>query len=372
MLLPYIKVCLGEIENFRIQTEKSKQKVSKIKQEFYRIGYNLDWDVKSVSNIKKKIQSINKELEYAVVGLKNMGTFLNTATNKYQQTERQNMELPIEKEGQLVVSNTEIVEKFDVVGVLVNSLFGNTGFSGDFISSLASVFASVSSSEIDYGALAKGLKDIVNSAYDFVVDGQKLEKLSRMNPGQAIKTGLKRFVGLNKAFVGNLQPSTANNFSTRFYNNFQKQLSNKTEAFTKKGSKSFFSWAGVAVSVVANTIDNISQAQKNGNSAERVFAEIVAETAVETGLNIVVGAAVSAGIAALGFTSAPVIVVSAATGLVLAGADSLCKWATNKAFGESKGLTETISDTALDIGEAIVKGRRKIASDIGDFLKEIF
>lgn len=260
----------------------------------------------------------------------------------------------------------------------------NAGALGGFVSSISQVFNSGNSGDIDYGAIAKGAKKFVNTLYDFGRNVEKLEKLSRMNPGQAWKTGFKRFVGLEKAFKGSLRPSSFSTFKGRFYNNFSKQWSDKIGAYTSGGAKSFFAWAGVAVSGVSNAIENYKDAKAGKMTAGRAVAETVMETVVDTGLNLAVGAAVSAGLAAFSVTAgAPVLLVGATTAAVIAGANSLCKWITKSVTGEEKGLTETISDFVLDAGKAIVKSKMEIVSNtvkvvsaagnaVSSFFKKIF
>ena len=264
-----------------------------------------------------------------------------------------------------------------------NTLLENAGSIGGFISSISQIHSYTHSGEINYGGIAKAGRTLAKTIHGFGRNIQKLEKLSRMNPGQAMVTGAKRFFGLDKAFIGNLRPSTFSSFKGRFYNNFSKQFSDRSGSYTAGGAKSFFAWAGVAVNGVARGISNFKKADAGEISWGRAAAKTVVETAVDTGLNIVVGAAVSAGIAALGFTSAPVIAVGAATALVMAGANEICKFFTKKVTGESKGLTETISDFILDVGSARIKGKAKAVSNavkaastagkaVASFFKRIF
>ena len=191
-----------------------------------------------------------------------------------------------------------------------------------------------------------------------------------MNPGQAVKTGIKRFIGFDKAFTGSLRPSVAKSFNTRFYYNFHKQLDDGLSAYTTKGAKSIFAWAGVAVSAIANGFQNYDEAKSGKISTGRAVAETITETAVDVGTGLLVGAAVSAGVAAVGWVSAPVIAVGAITAGVMVGADSICKWITKSVTGESKGLTETVSDFVLDVGEATVKAGKKIVSGVANAVSD--
>ncbi len=288
---------------------------------------------------------------------------------------------------------TATVEKKESVFKAVGKKAGevileNAGLGGGIISSVAGLYNTLTGGKIEFGAVAKGTKSVISSVYKIVKNNSKLEKLSRMNPGQAVKTGVKRFLGLEKAFTGNLRPSVAKSFKTRFYNNYQKQLADNLDAFKGKGMKSALAWAGVAISGITNGISNYKEAKSGEISAGRAVAETITETVVDVASGVVIGAAVSAGIAALGFASAPVLVVGAATAAVTMGLD----WASNAIFG--KGMTELISDTVLDVGTAVVKGAAKVVSKtveavsdigkaagkaigkagkkVGDFFKKIF
>ncbi len=365
--MPYIKVNTNKISRYSNDINSVYTRVNRIKSEFASIGYSLDWDIKSASGINSRIKTIENELSAERSGLKRMQSFLNSTASKYNNVENTINNDKKTRKIQSAVKNISTNNISNNVGDKIKEiLIENAGLGGGFISAISKLINSSISGPIDPGGIAKGSKKVVSSIYNIIRNSEKLEKLSRMNPGQAVKTGIKRFIGFDKAFTGSLRPSVAKSFNTRFYNNFHKQLDDGLSAYTTKGAKSIFAWAGVAVSAIANGFQNYDEAKSGKISTGRAVAETITETAVDVGTGLLVGAAVSAGVAAVGWVSAPVIAVGAITAGVMVGADAICKWITKSVTGESKGLTETVSDFVLDVGEATVKAGKKIVSGVAN------
>lgn len=368
--MPYIKVNTNKISRYSNDINSVYTRVNRIKSEFASIGYSLDWDIKSASGINNRIKNVENELSAQYSGLKRIQSFLNNTVSKYNNVENTINNDKKTREIQSAVRSVSTANISNdagdkIRGFLIKNaeiLIENAGWGGGFISAISKLINSSISGPIDPGGIAKGSKKVVSSIYNAIKNSEKLEKLSRMNPGQAVKTGVKRFVGFDKAFTGSLRPSVAKSFNTRFYNNFQKQLDDGLSSFTAKGSKSIFAWAGVAVSAIANGFQNYDEYKSGKISGGRAVAETITETAVDVGTGLLVSAAIGAGIAAVGFTSAPVIAVGAITAGVMVSTDAICKWITKSVTGESKGLTETISDFILDVGEARIKSRVKFIS----------
>jgi uncharacterized protein YukE len=328
---------------------------------------NSNWSPNLANNFLGKITSAQKTFSEVTTMLGNGATVANNCATSFASVD------------------SELSKLFsgDVVNKAGNLIVDNAGTAGGIISAIRKIIEGATSDTVDVGGIAKGSKSLISGIYNMYKNVGKLEKLSRMNPGQAVKTGFKRFFGLDKAFTGSLLPSTAKGFGTRFYNNFQKQWSKGLEGYTTKGAKGVLAWAGVAVSAVANGFQNYDEAKSGDISAGRAVAETITETAVDVGTGLLVGAAVSAGIAAAGFVSAPAIAVGAATAGVMVGLDAVCKWATKSITGEEKGFTETVSDFVLDTGETVVKHAKAVTSSVvkgvsnmaksaGSFFKKIF
>lgn len=194
----------------------------------------------------------------------------------------------------------------------------------------------------------KGAKSFVGNLSD---DIQKMTKAKRiMHPSTYRASWAKRIFGTTDYFKSVGGASKSANFSTRWYNNFQK-------AKVKEISK--VKWAGVALDGVLNGIDNYEEYKRGEISGVRA----VAETISETGVNVVVNGLLTAAVAAtLGATvGAPAVAVAAGTVLAKTALDGVAKWAT----GGEKDFTEAASDFILDTGEAIVDGISNGVQKIG-------
>lgn len=129
---------------------------------------------------------------------------------------------------------------------------------------------------------------------------------------------------------------------------------------------------------VINAVDNFNEYKEKYKNGEYTFwgavgrgaVETISETGVDWAKDALITAGVSAGLAALGATAAPALVVGAAATVVSAGLDVACKWITGDVLGgEAKGLTEVVSDAVLDLGTAAVKGAGKFIGNVGNAVK---
>lgn len=113
------------------------------------------------------------------------------------------------------------------------------------------------------------------------------------------------------------------------------------------GTKAVAKWAGVAVTGITNSLENYEEYAGGSISAERAIAETVIETGVDVGVGALATAGTAAGLAALGFAGAPVIAVAALGTGVVVGANWLCEAITDKDIGE------LFADGICDMGEII-------------------
>ncbi len=236
-----------------------------------------------------------------------------------------------------------------------------------------------------YQALKNGAswEDYVKTGVDIFQFASGVKKTfgNYMKIGNAIgkKKALSYFVKQAVGWKPLGRASTAQNLFQRFKGN----LFNKTSPFNLKAKfsevvgdfagkggagKAVASWAGVAVDGVTNWFSNKEeQANSNGTMSDaRVVAETITETVVGTvaayGAGVVVGAAVTT---ALGTVAAPAVLVTAASGLVIAGVDAGVKALTGK------NATEWVSDAILDTGAAIGKGIKSAAKSIGSWFSKL-
>ena len=123
--------------------------------------------------------------------------------------------------------------------------------------------------------------------------------------------------------------------------------------------------AGWTLALVANGFSNYEEFSKGEITGERAVAETVLETGIDIGKGALLAAGVAAGAAALGI-AAPAVVVGGVAVAASAVLDFACKQFTGK------GVTELVSDTILDVGEAVVSGAQKVVSGIGNAVKDTF
>lgn len=119
--------------------------------------------------------------------------------------------------------------------------------------------------------------------------------------------------------------------------------------------------AGSVITVATTAYDNYKECKSGEISVGRAVAETVGEVAVDWGIGILATAAA----AALLPVGAPAVAVGAAAAGVTWLADCICESFTGK------GLTETISDAALDAGTAIWNAGTEAVSAIGDGLSDV-
>lgn len=119
--------------------------------------------------------------------------------------------------------------------------------------------------------------------------------------------------------------------------------------------------AGSILTVGTTAYDNYKEWKSGEISVGRAVAETLGEVAVDWGIGILATAAA----AALLPVGAPAVAVGAAAAGVTWLADCICESFTGK------GLTETISDAALDAGTAIWNAGTEAVSAIGDGLSEV-
>lgn len=101
----------------------------------------------------------------------------------------------------------------------------------------------------------------------------------------------------------------------------------------------------VVFSAIVNAAGNYEEYKTGAITANRAIAEWVTETALEVGKDALIASGVATAFTALGFISAPAIVVGATTVAVSTGVDWLCE----KVTGQK--LTEAVSDFVLDTAE---------------------
>lgn len=118
-------------------------------------------------------------------------------------------------------------------------------------------------------------------------------------------------------------------------------------------------WAGYALTLASNIVDNVEEFKGQEGQTGRMLAEIGIETAVDIGVGALATAgvtAVASGLVTAGvITAAPVVLVGVGAAGVTWAANGICKWATG-----GKDIAETVSDFACDLTENLGNAAVKV------------
>lgn len=125
-------------------------------------------------------------------------------------------------------------------------------------------------------------------------------------------------------------------------------------------------WGGHALNLLANSWENYEEFQTDGISAERAVAETVVETGVDIGLGALATAGVSAAAVAVGFTAAPAFAIGAGAVLVSWAVNGICKWITG---GDDLG--EVVANVVCGVGEMVNSAVQNIGATVVNSLKNI-
>ena len=417
--MAYIKVDINKLGQLESQLNRIPSVISSTASTVRSVRSGLDWDVACEAGIDSTLRRIASDLEACKSRMQNTVRFVDSAVQQYNKVEYgefrvsggggnytsvlADMKTNLSCLEQAMNSdddgnkNLSLWDKFiNLLPKPLDKLPEHLGVFGQLVTAMSAITSPASIGTVGATSLSELLKNghsITSGIYDLYKNTGDMLRLSRLSPGTAFKCGVKKFFGFEDAFkAAKLTASKAASASTRFYNNFHKQLSSKLDAFTSGGAKSVFAWAGVAVTGIANVFENIEEHKIEDwkDLSVRNVSEMVTETALDVGTTIVVSSAVAAGIkigtaaivtavtgtAAVG--AAPVLAVAAGTAAVIAVGDFASKKITGfiseKLTGvrEEKRLTEAVSDLVLDVGECAIKGTKKIGSTIWNGITNLF
>ncbi len=354
--MPRIYVEFAGLDRVGTQCKSISSKVNSVQSNLKKNIRQLDWDVRYESNIDKTASQIAQKLEQYSTALKSYQKFIEDARSNYVKLDEYKK---LSLNSSVSTETTTDQNKFDFNFGWKDMLktFGNAG----------SVFGIVNNifeakSWVDWGKVGvSATKTIASIAKDY----NNYTKIGRAI-GTTNSTGYfwRNFLEFNK--VG--YASTASSASARFYNNLHNttspyKLSSIFDSFTgKKGVvSSVASWAGLALSVVANLFSNLEeQKESNGTmSTGRVIAETVSETVIDTAFTAAGSAVVSAAIATVTGAVAAPVVVAAATGLAIAGINAGVKALIGKSATEL--VSDVVLDAACTVGSAVKNGAKAVA-----------
>ncbi len=125
-------------------------------------------------------------------------------------------------------------------------------------------------------------------------------------------------------------------------------------------------WGGHVLNLLANSWENYREFQTDGISAERAVAETVVETGVDIGFGALATAGVSAAAVAAGFTAAPAFAIGAGAVLVTWAVNGICKWITG---GDDLG--EAVANIVCGVGEMVNSAVQNVGATVVNSLKNI-
>ncbi len=341
------------------------------------IANSMDGRNSSMALLKIQIQGCRKDISAIAGRVTSMGTAVLEINNMYLKAEKD------------CYNSFETSQRLIMWNAVLSGL-GNLGQIGGAVKFAFQPFANWADHGVfDYSTntgarrvvdIFKSTNIVLNHFWEWGKSNAQLNKLSRMLPEQAKKTARARWIGTNDIMKGSA--SKAGKWGTRFYNNFHK-LDNPITRFkssgvkgvfanyTAGGAKAAFAWRVTILVGILNAYDNKQEFKSGKISARRAVAETITETAIDIGKTVLVGVAVTAGLAAT-IKCAPVILVVAGTGIACGLIDGGTKYTTNRFAGEEKRFTEFASDLILDGGEWAIDRVNSAAEAYDDMFKEAF
>ena len=395
--MPKIKIDPNRITDLSTKTRNIKNKTGECRTAVGTVISRLDWQVSSKSSINTKLNNVRKRLQKQAELADAYIRALETASDTFCSKDRN---LKQDARGiiyalnnifailsNLKAAQSKIPYKTDdklKKTFSISALFGldKNQPAGKFwwdvlkgAGYLGGVF-SLAQGLVKYtidGNTGASMTGLVKTGISFaktitkIADGaKKVGKAARMVGAEKAKAmWLKRLLGLNDKMKGAASKAKVSGWFGRFGTNFKKAFKSELDGFNfAKGKVSAaLSWAGVAVSGITNWFSNQEEKDRDGISQGRAVAETISETVIDVGKGILIGAAVTAGIAAT-VGSAPVLAVAAVSAGITIGLDV----ASNAIFGV--GATEVISDAVLGVGTAVIDVGKQVVNTIADAGRE--
>lgn len=348
------KVKTQGLRNVVNEEENIEKQIFDIYSEVIQQKNSISFKVAATGNVRRRLENVSSQIHSEGKTLQKMKKKLADAADKYERTEDTICKVSEDNK----VTNWEKIINYDwldgvpkTIGKMLLDIIskaGDIGGSFTWLTTLLKIAMDGNGfSPKDTGALIKGsgtsLMKIMDSIKHY--NDNEMDKL----------WGLDEF----KTITIDSQAGWLQNAGTTFKDTFIDQFvktDKDTGAVAIKGTKA----AGWILSFIANGFSNYEEYQKGGITGGRAVAETVTETAVD----ILKGAAITAGVAALagagaaalGAASVPAVVVAGAGVVVSSAADYVTKKLTGALMGEEKSLTEFVSDGILDLGTKAVDG----------------
>ncbi len=340
--MPTIEVKTEKLGDFSVKARAINSSIGNIEACFSSLVSSLDWDIQSSAGIKSISTQISTNLKSEASSVNKLAAFLSVAQGEYEKLD--NIETPSVLEEESTISSVDIssflLKLLDKVGPMGKITSGSIGFIQDLLDCDSDVF-----SVLEFlGTIGSGSIKAID-----VLLGE-----SAVSSGGFItSSGWAELFGFNFKDTG-------------FSNYITDEMDNLTGA---KGTlSSVAKWGGYVISGIKNTSDNWSEYTQEGSdmSVGAFIGESVLETGYDIGLGILGTAAASAAIAAVGFASAPAVVIGAAGVGVVIGANAAANWIYQSVTGSEDTFKEAASTFIVDTVESGVNKAKEIATNIGN------
>ena len=360
--MPYIKVSPSALSSMSETLRNSSSKVGQIESDFSGVARKLDWDVRSASDIQRRMDRINGELEEQARMLSKMHTFIGNAKSKYEFVQGKYSGGSGASGGagssRGFSFGDQVKQSFDL-GELGKKAIGAFGPIGSLAGAGIAIYEGSNGGDWeDTGkAIAEGM---VSWAQHFNTHKwTNFNKANSFGYNWGTKSYAKRLLGLTCE-----TSSRAAAWGNRIVRNFKSGFTETFVKFDPKAAGSGYkpNWFGIVGTVIDlsfNAYGNYKQVKNGEISADRAVVETVAETAANLLLVTAAGAIAAATLPA----TAPAVAVTIAGAGIMWAADGITKLIT----GGDKGIGELASE---GVGWLYDKGK-EAATKVVDYGKNI-
>lgn len=333
------KVNTQKLRDTGDQEQSTLQQLNEIYDQIINENRRVSYKVAGAGNIRWRLNQVANAVNAECKTLSAMQSKLIAAANAYEKTENRISDVIADGQVTTWEKLKSINWKENAGKTVLKTLMEITTKAGSLGGSFSWLTSIIGINMDNDGISPKDIGKLIKDGGNSILKWNDLIK--QWNNGEFDKIlGLDTYKTL-KPIASGTQVSWADAYSKTFKDAFDVSPVEAGKKFN--GAKV----AGWGLALAANGFSNYEEYKSGKISGYRAFGE----TAVETGIDIAKGAAitaaVAAGAAALG-VAAPAVVVAGAGVVVSAGLDFVCKKVTGAVLGEEKSLTETVSDFVID------------------------
>lgn len=326
--------------------DKIVRELDKLESEIRHISTSLGFRSSAKVNIQRRLNGAAGRISGHRGSMNSMRSALCSVADVYNRTEDRIADrldvgnVPIQNVQEERCNNKvgQVPKKTDLSGLW--KIVGAFGPGGKVVSTVCKAVTSDKEPIAKWADAASGMWKAVCKTADAV---KKCKKDSDVN-------WMKEIFGLNKdSILKDIKKTDSGRFQ-KALQGWNKKIKGELGEF-KTNYGRVKQVGGTLFSLFSNGISNYEEYEKKKNtaeaiSAERAAAETISETVVDWAKDLLIGAGITAGLAAAG-VAAPAFAVGAATIAVSAASD----WISEKIFGEK--VTELVSDGILDFAEGV-------------------